>query len=212
MTTTTLKQFRPLRSDVQITKWYHYFNLINWAWLLQRVPMLLFAIVSSYGVGHYLSLSGVPTPFDILGGISFDIGFLGVIAIADQQLKKTWQSQVAFYILNSVMAGLAALFNVLSHSGGMYENITLEAITAGAPFAIVGLAFALYYNTVMQQLINEEVDILAQIKREKEDQAQYIKDNPYPCLCGDRFSSAQKRINHRRSCQIYKDSITTGIE
>lgn len=209
MTTTTIKQFRPLRSDITIIKWSDYLRVINYSWLLQRIPMLLFAIVSSYGVGHYLSISGVPSPFDILGGISFDIGFLGVIAIADQQLKKTTGSQVAFYVLNTVMAGLAALFNVLSHADGQYANITPEAITAGAPFAIVGLAFALYYNTVMQQQIDEEIDTKAKIDKEQKDQAQYEKDNPYACACGIRFNSAQKRISHRRSCDVYKNSTNT---
>lgn len=204
MTTITLKQFRPLRSDVQIKRWFDYIRIINWSWLLQRIPMLLFAIVSSYGVGHYLSLSGVPAPFDVLGGISFDIGFLGVIAIADQQLKKNIKSQVAFYVLNSTMAGLAALFNVLSHSNGVYADITPESITAGAPFALVGLAFALYYNTVMQQQIDEEVEILQEIHKEQREKEQYEKDTPYPCECGLRFTSAQKRVSHRRSCAIYK--------
>lgn len=211
MTTTTIKQYRPLRSDIQIHKWTDYLKAINWSWLLQRIPMLLFAIVSSYGVGHYLAIGGIPFPFDFLGGISFDIGFLGVIAIADQQLKKTIQSQIAFYVLNSVMAGLAAIFNVLSHSDGMYANITPEDITAGAPFAIVGLAFALYYNTVMQQQINEEVETLAQIEQERKEKEKYLRENPALCECGQRFTDNRRRYLHRRSCKVYQESTKDQI-
>lgn len=206
MTTTQVKQFRPIRSDIHIEKWTDYFRLINWSWLLQRIPMLLFAIVSSYGVGHYLSISGVPKLFAILGGISFDVGFLGVIALADQQLKKNWKSQAAFYLLNSVMAGLAALFNTLSHANGRYADITAESITAGAPFAIIGLAFALFYNFVMQQKIDEEIKTLETIDTETKQQLQYEKENPYACACGMRFNSAQKRVSHRRSCEKYRST------
>jgi hypothetical protein len=202
--TTTLPQIRPLRSDIEITSWLDYWKLINWSWLLQRIPMLLFAVVSSYGVGHYLSLSGVPSPFYQLGSISFDIGFLGVIAIADQQLKKTWWSNIAFYILNGTLAALAALFNVLAHSNGRYADISPEAITAGAPFAFVGLAFSMFYNMVMQQKIDEEIDAIKKNDEEEKEQAQYEKDNPYLCACGQRFQTAQKRVSHRRSCEVYK--------
>jgi hypothetical protein len=152
-------QFRPLLTgDENLYIWQR----INWRWLLQRVPMLLFAIVSSYGVGHLLHLRGVPWPIDYLGGITFDIGFLGVIALADQQLKKTTWSQVAYYLLNCAMSGLAALFNILSQSGGTYAAITAEHITVGAPFAIVGLCFAFYYHSVMQVHIEQELYKTAQ--------------------------------------------------
>lgn len=147
-------QFRPLLTGKENA---YIWQRINWRWLLQRVPMLLFAIVSSYGVGHLLHITGVPWPFDWLGGITFDIGFLGMIALADQQLQKTTWSQITYYVLNVVMSGLAALFNVLSHSGGKYANITPEDITVGAPFAIVGLCFALYYHSIMRIHIDTEL-------------------------------------------------------
>lgn len=159
---TTTVQFRPLLTKNEETRYF--WQRINWKWLLQRTPMLLFAVVSSYGVGHFLHLSGLPFPFDWLGGISFDIGFLGVIALADQQLKKTWLSQTAYYVLNVVMSGLAALFNILSHSGGRYAAITAEDITAGAPFALVGLAFAFYYHSVMRMHIDDELNRQTQSK------------------------------------------------
>lgn len=147
-------QFRPLLTG---TEEEYIWNRINWRWLLQRAPMLLFAIVSSYGVGHLLHLKDTPLFFAVLGGITFDIGFLGMIALADQQLQKTIWSQIAYYVLNIVMSGLAALFNILSHSGGTYTAITAEDITVGAPFAVVGLCFALYYHSIMRIHIDTEL-------------------------------------------------------
>lgn len=152
---TKIIQFRPLLmgSDYEDK---HIWQRINWSWILQRIPMLLFAIVSSYGVGKYLYISDIPLLIAILGSISFDVGFLGVIAIGDMQIKKTWANILAYYAINIAMSGLAALFNVLSHSNGRYANITLEHVTAGAPFAIVGLIFALFYHTIMSQHIDTQ--------------------------------------------------------
>src|SRR5688572_3066104 len=125
---TKIIQFRPLLmgSDYEDKRIW---QRINWTWILQRIPMLLFAIVSSYGVGHYLYISGLPLIIAALGSISFDVGFLGVIAIGDMQIKKTWANIFAYYAINIAMSSLAALFNVLSHSNGKYADITAEHIT-----------------------------------------------------------------------------------
>lgn len=177
-------QFRPLLTGKEKE---YIWNRINWRWLLQRVPMLLFAIVSSYGVGHLLHLRGVPWPIDYLGGITFDIGFLGVIALADQQLKKTRWSQIAYYLLNFALSGLAALFNVLSQSGGTYANISAEHITIGAPFAIVGLCFAFYYHSVMQTYIEKELET--------------AERNKYHCeYCNVGKSNKQAVWSHYKHC------------
>lgn len=199
------QQFRPLLIGSE----YEDKNIvqrINWKWLLQRIPMVLFAIVSSYGVGHLLYLSELPAPFYQLGGISFDLGFLGVIALADMQLSKTWKSQAAYYLLNFTMSGLAALFNTLSHAGGKYESITAENITVGVPFAIVGLMFAFYYHSVMDTAIDKEMEAdkkaadeaerVARLNAEAEERRlkmqlekeEYEAANPYTCdYCEARF-------------------------
>ncbi len=153
---TKIIQFRPLLMGIDYEN-KRIWQRINWIWILQRIPMLLFAIVSSYGVGKYLYISDIPMPIAILGSISFDVGFLGVIAIGDMQIKKTWANIIAYYAINIAMSSLAALFNVLSHSGGMYANITREHITAGAPFAFVGLVFALFYHTIMSQHMDTQL-------------------------------------------------------
>lgn len=188
-------QFRPLLvgADAEGLNW---FQKINFKWLLQRVPMLLFAIVSSYGVGHFLYLSGLPAPFYQLGGISFDIGFLGVIALADMQFQKTLSNKLAYYALNITMSGLAALFNVLAHSGGTYANITPEAITAGVPFAVIGLAFALFYESIMSSAIDAETKAI----KDQEDKDALTKE---PCkYCGTGFPKLSAVYGHYRSCAM----------
>lgn len=214
-------QFRPLLA----TDSKNVLKRINLKWILQRAPMLLFATVSSYGVAHFLQLSGLPFPFDWLGGISFDIGFLGVIALADQQLEKTKLSIVTYYALNIVMSALAALFNVLSHADGIYANITAEDITAGVPFAIVGLVFALFYHSIMDKAM--EKDAIAQRKATEEaerkqalearaeeqrlelqlQRERYEAENPYMCVCGKRYPKNTGLSNHKRNCADYKASM-----
>lgn len=190
-------QFRPLL----VGKEYDakaVWKRINWTWVLQRLPMLLFALVSSYGVGHLLSLSGVKAPFDTIGSISFDIGFLGAIALADMQLTKSTWNQIAYFALNIGMSGLAALFNVLSHADGKYANITAESVTVGAPFAVVGLLYALYYHSVMNGLIDKETE-------QKEQAATEAKKTSVPCdYCGDGKSSKAAVYGHYKSCAIKK--------
>ena len=191
-------QFRPLKvgeAAEQLPIW----ERINFRWWLQRIPMFLFAFVSSYGVGHFLYLSGLPAPFYQLGGISFDIGFLGVIALADMQLKKTAWNRIAYYLLNAGMSGLAALFNILSHAGGMYDNITWEAITAGAPFAIIGLLFALFYESVMSGYIDKEERLLQEEKEREDATKEKCK------YCGTGKATMNAVYGHYKTCTMKQE-------
>lgn len=196
MATRTI-QFRPLlvgKDYDDLAVWQR----INIKWWLQRIPLFLFAFVSSYGVGHFLALSGLPSPFYQAGGISFDIGFLGVIALADMQLRKNWYSITAYYLLNIAMSGLAALFNVLSHAGGNYAAIRAEDITAGSPFAIVGLLFALYYHSVMNTYIQEEEE-----QKEKDNKLAAL--TAFKCkYCGDGRASMNAVYGHYKTCVLKK--------
>jgi hypothetical protein len=188
-------QFRPLLIGDEYKDRFILFR-INLKWFLQRTPMLLFAIVASYGVGSLLHLTGIPFPVDWIGAISFDVGFLGAIALADMQLKTSKWSIAGYYVLNCSMAGLSALFNTLAHAGGKYANITPEAITVGIPFAIVGLAFAFYYHSVMMQALEAEAD---QAKKEEKD----LQQTQEPCkYCGVGKPSKQAVYGHYRSCEM----------
>jgi len=202
MAIATTTQFRPLLvGEEAINK--RFYEKINWKWFLQRIPMFLFASVSSYGVGHFLYLSDLPAPFYQLGGLSFDIGFLGVIALADQKITKSFASTIIYYTLNFTMSILAALFNVLSHANGKYSNITLENITAGAPFALVGLIFALYYHSVMSQYIEQELIEQEQHQRQEALTKEKCK------YCGEGKPTIQAVWSHYRSCPMKKTHDTT---
>jgi len=194
---TTQTQFRPLLTGEEYETTFWLFR-INYRWLLQRLPIVLFAIVSSYGVGHLLSISGIPSPFEYIGSISFDIAFLGIIVMSEMQLSNTLKSTVIYYAMNILMSGLGALFNVLSLSDGRYANITAEHITVGIPFAICGLAYALYYHNIMSQYIQKELDNTAQNILSKEKTKE-------PCkFCGDGFPSKNAVYGHYNSCDMRK--------
>lgn len=191
----TTQQFRPILIGAEFDGLPIY-KKINWKWLLQRIPMLLFALVSSYGVGHLLHISGLPFPFDYIGAISFDVGFLGAISLADMQLTKTRRSTLAYYILNFTMSGLAALFNVLSHSGGTYSEITLEDVTVGVPFALVGLAFAFYYHSIMNTYIDHE------IKQQQKEENKALQEKEKCKYCGTGKPTMNAVYGHYKSCAM----------
>lgn len=199
-------QFRPLLVGPEYED-VAFWKRINFTWVLQRIPMILFATVSSYGVGHLLFLSGLPSPFYELGGVSFDIGFLGVISLSDMQLKKHIMSHIAYYALNITMGTLAALFNVLSHAQGKYANITAEDITVGVPFAIVGLMFAWYYHSVMSNYIQRESEVE---KAQEEQEAQTKERCPY---CGVGKPSKNAIYGHYKTCPMKRmHTATNGIQ
>jgi len=131
-----------------------WFRRINWAWLLKRAPMVVLALLSSWGVGGFIFQSkAAPLPVAILGSGAFDLVFLGAIALADQQLDQDVWSQVNYWALNVGAALLAALLNTLYYAGGEYRLITAEAVTHGVPFAIFGLLYSLYYHNAMSRQI-----------------------------------------------------------
>lgn len=147
--------FRPLMQTPDLS----WFRRVNWSWLLKRAPMLILALVSSWGVGGFIYQSqSAPLPVAILGSSAFDLVFLGAIALADQQLEQDAWSQVNYWALNIGAALLAALLNTLYYAGGHYKDITPEAITHGVPFAIFGLLYSLYYHTMMSRAIERDVE------------------------------------------------------
>jgi hypothetical protein len=190
-----VRQFRPILIGIEFDN-LPVWKKINWKWVLQRAPLLLFALVSSYGVGHLLYLAGIPFPFDYIGAVSFDIGFLGVIALADMQLNKNIWSHILFFLLNVTMAGLAALFNVLGHAGGKYANITAEDYTIGIPFALVGLCFAMYFHSIMSQYINKEIE-----EQEKADELAAL-EKEHCMYCGKGAPSKPAIYGHYKSCAM----------
>jgi hypothetical protein len=175
--------YRPfVRDDDGSLKWY---QRLNGKWLLQRIPMVLLGLVSAYGVQEFMVLQGTPPPFNWLGGAAFDVGFLGVIALTDDRRTSSIWSQVWFYVINVTMAAIAAIFNILAHSGGKFSDITPESITVGAPFALFGLAYAIYYHSSTQEHI---------ILEEERRKARFCE------WCGYKGNTQQAIYAHYRFC------------
>jgi len=149
----TAAQFRPLVPNVPWSS----FKKINYGWALKRLPMVALALLSSWGVGGFILQSNkAPVFVAIIGSSAFDLVFLGVIALADQQLTSRKSTHKLYWVLNIGAATLAALLNTLYYSGGSYGNITAESVTHGALFAVFGLLYSLYYHSVMTIAIEQD--------------------------------------------------------
>ncbi|MBK9944321.1 MAG: hypothetical protein IPP13_22195 [Kouleothrix sp.] len=163
---------------------------INWKWLLQRVPMVALALLSSWGVGGFILQSGkANSAVAIVGAGAFDLVFLGVIALADQQLTVKRSTHVLYWALNVGAAAVAALMNTLYYSGGTYASITAESITHGALFAVFGLLYSLYYHGVMSEALQAD-----------ETEAQRLRDIVECRYCGAECKNQAAEYSHFRTC------------
>lgn len=149
----TAAQYRPINPNMPWSS----IKKINYGWLFKRLPMVALALLSSWGVGGFILQSGkAPLFVAIVGSSAFDLVFLGVIALADQQLSSRTSTHRLYWVLNIGAAALAALLNTLYYSGGSYAGITPESVTHGAPFAVFGLLYSLYYHSVMTIAIEQD--------------------------------------------------------
>lgn len=116
---------------------------LNWKWFLQRLPMILLAIPAAYGVGAFASerLPWFIAPF---AGLGFESCYLGAVALADQQYdSKDTKSTVLWWLLNGMAVASSIVTNTLFFSGGRYADITPEAVTHGAPMALLAFMYGL---------------------------------------------------------------------
>jgi hypothetical protein len=163
---------------------------INWKYLLQRAPMIALALLSSWGVGGFILQSGKANDVvAVVGAGAFDMVFLGVIALADQQLTTKQSTHILYWILNIGAATVAALMNTLYYSGGTYGAITLESVTHGALFAVFGLLYSLYYHGVMSEALQQD--------KNEADRLSAIVHCRY---CGEECRNQQAEYSHYRTC------------
>src|SRR5690606_38348458 len=99
--------------------------------------------------------------------------------------------------VNITMAGIAALFNVLAHSGGTYEAVTAEDITVGLPFAVLSLVYALYYHGVLQDGLEHE-----------QAQKRQASTTAYCIYCAREFGTKQAVYAHYGRCETRKIDAT----
>lgn len=170
---------------------------MNWKWLLQRVPMVALALLSSWGVGGFILQSGkANSAVAIVGAGAFDLVFLGVIALADQQLTVKRSTHVLYWALNVGAAAVAALMNTLYYSGGTYAGITAESVTHGALFAVFGLLYSLYYHGVMSEALQAD-------ENEAERQRAIVECR----YCGAECKNQAAEYSHFRTCSKHPKNV-----
>jgi hypothetical protein len=170
---------------------------INWKWLLQRVPMVALALLSSWGVGGFILQSGkANSVVAIVGAGAFDLVFLGVIALADQQLTVKRSTHVLYWALNVGAAAVAALMNTLYYSGGTYAGITAESVTHGALFAVFGLLYSLYYHGVMSEALQADATEAERVQAQVE--CRY---------CGAMCKNQAAEYSHFRTCPKHPKNV-----
>lgn len=139
MAYTTIDRSRPLLNLPDLG----WIKRLNWLWFLQRLPMVALAVPAAWGVGSFAA-ERLPWFVAIFAGIGFESCYIGAIALADQQHDRDdmW-STVLWWGLNLMAVASSVITNTLFFSGGRYANITPEAVTHAAPFALLAFMYGL---------------------------------------------------------------------
>lgn len=186
MATSLLTLQRPIQSGSK-----HWLLRLNWRWILQRSPILALGIDGSHNVAKYVGLDGTSPVIQIVNGITFDLIFIGMIALVDQHRSAKASSNMLFWIINVGAMLFAAIFGTLAYSHGMYSLITAESITRGAFPPLLGLLYNLFYHTVTGEVFAEDRKRLLEF--------------PYECgACSERFKTVKARNGHRAQCGMFK--------
>ncbi len=136
--TTALPIARPLRDDAP-TWWQR----INWQWWLQRAPMVILAVPAAWGVGSFAA-EKLPWFIAIFAGLGFECAYIGAVALADQQHNSRDRVSVGLWWALNIMAVCSSIVtNTLFFAGGKYADITPEAVTHGAPLALLAFMYGL---------------------------------------------------------------------
>lgn len=162
----------------------------NWVWLAQRLPILALAVESSYNVYGFLIITHTPYIISFVGAVSFDLVFIGMVALADQlyEAKDKWDDYL-FWCINLGALLAAFLFGLLYHSKGSYATVTPESFTRAIMFPVLSLL----YNV----MFHRKTKVALEAKNNED------KENPFNCLnagCDRRFKTAKARNGHMGLC------------
>lgn len=137
--------WKPIRS-AQATgaRWW---KRINWAWWLRRVPMLLLAIPSAYGVGAFAD-EKLPAFFAAVAGGAFECAYIGAIALADQQFEDDKWTTGLWWLVNLFAVLASVLSNLLYFANGSYNAITPEIATHAVPLPVLGFFYGLLLHRI----------------------------------------------------------------
>lgn len=184
----SLQIHKPFYSDVSIASYWQFYKRINWVWWLIRIPMLLLALPSAYGVGAFAG-EYLPSPWHQLAGMAFESAYIGAIAIADQQVADDPQMRYLWWLVNLFAVIFSVLSNLLFFAGGSYSQITPEIVTHAVPNAVLGFLYSLLVHEYTTQLAN---------KHRKE-----FMERPYSCKhCGARYARIKQLNGHMAQCTM----------
>jgi hypothetical protein len=125
---------------------------IVWPWWLNRSPMGLLAAPSAWGVGAFAHSGGLPLPVAVLAGLAFEAGYIGAIALADQQGETEDTGTTVLWWLVNLFAVIASIgSNLLFFSGGTYAAVTPEIATHAIPVPILGFMYGLLLHRINTQ-------------------------------------------------------------
>ena len=188
---TQLQLHKPFFSDLQIPNWRYFYRRVNVVWWLIRIPMLLLAAPSAYGVAGFAH-DYLPAFWAWLAGAAFESTYIGAIALADQEAET---SAWLWWIVNGAAVIFSILSNLLYFAHGSYSNITPEIATHALPNAMLGFLYSL--------LVHEYSTTLAAKYRASEDQKRKeLDEKPFACdYCGTRFATIKQKSGHLARCQ-----------
>lgn len=183
---------RPLRpAGVNTPPW---FRRVNWSWWLRRVPMLLLAVPSAYGVGAFAD-SKLPGLVAALAGGAFECAYIGAIALADQQFEDDAATTVLWWLVNAFAVLASVASNLLFFSGGSYATITPEIATHAVPLPVLGFFYGL--------LLHRTTTAHARIERQEAARMAAIVHCQY---CGQECKNKAAEWSHYRTCPKHPKS------
>jgi len=189
----TTHALRPFLATPDAAWWQR----INYAWWLRRVPMFLLALPAAYGVGAFAG-AYLPAPFNWVAGGAFEATYIGAIAIADQQTEDgDWVTTLLWWLVNLAAVAASILSNLLWFSGGAYARITAEIATHAVPLPVLGF----FYGLLLHRVTAAEARRVAMIE-DAERERQAIEARRVTCpYCGEQCASKEAMYGHwGRSC------------
>lgn len=214
--TATVQVHKPFRSGVNMSGRFGWAKAINWSWWLKRLPMILLAAPSAWGVGAF-AYSNLPLQVAFIAGLAFESTYIGAIAVADHQHDENdgWTGFL-WWCVNLFAVIASVLCNLLFFSGGGYAAITPEVATHGIPLPVLGFFYGLLLHrtsvkaSLKAQRDAEVAEGQARTQRERDEAEQ--RENElrarYTCpKCQRGFTSPQSLSNHKKRCVAVSMSV-----
>lgn len=172
--------------------WY---RRVSWSYWLRRLPMLLLAVPSAYGVGAFAD-EKLPIGFAVIAGGAFECAYIGAIALADQQFDDDGWTTGLWWLVNLFAVFASVLSNLLFFAGGSYASITPEIATHAVPLPVLGFFYGL--------LLHRTTTTHVRATREQE----AIDAAKVNCqYCGQECKNKAAEYSHYRTCARHPKNV-----